>query len=128
MDNSEKLLRRGIIFIVLIWYISICFCGVYENSASCLIINTLISILFTSIFTLAMFIFSSIFRFIGIKSKVESLPQTSVKEDLGIIYKSSTFTDGEDKGKKLDLHMNIMYHPDSKEPTKIILLIPGGAL
>ena len=53
-------------------------------------------------------------------------PQTPVKEDLGIVYKSSTFTDGEDKGKKLDLHMNIMYHPDSKEPTKIILLIPGG--
>ena len=53
-------------------------------------------------------------------------PQTPVKEHLGIVYKSSTFTDGEDKGKKLDLHMNIMYHPDSKEPTKIILLIPGG--
>ena len=28
-------------------------------------------------------------------------PQTPVKEDLGIVYKSSTFTDGEDKGKKL---------------------------
>ena len=52
--------------------------------------------------------------------------QTPVKEHLGIVYKSSTFTDGEDKGQKLDLHMNIMYHPDSKEPTKIILLIPGG--
>ena len=73
LDNTEKLLRRGIIFIVLIWYVSICFCGLYENSASCLIINTLISILFTSIFTLAMFIFSAIFRFIGIKSKNESL-------------------------------------------------------
>ena len=45
----------------------------YENSASCLIINTLISILFTFIFTLAILTFSSIFRFIGIKRKVESL-------------------------------------------------------
>ena len=72
-DNTQKLFRRGIIFIVLIWYVSICFCGLYENSASCLIINTLISILFTFIFTLAILTFSSIFRFIGIKRKVESL-------------------------------------------------------
>ena len=53
-------------------------------------------------------------------------PITPEKEDNGIIYKSSVFTDGESKGQKLDLHMNIMYHPESKEPTKIILFIPGG--
>ena len=53
-------------------------------------------------------------------------PITPEKEDNGIIYKSSVFTDGENKGQKLDLHMNIMYHPESKEPTKIILFIPGG--
>ena len=53
-------------------------------------------------------------------------PITPEKEELNIIYKNSVITDGEDKGKKLDLHMNIMYHPDSKEPTKIILFIPGG--
>lgn len=56
--------------------------------------------------------------------KMESI--TPEKEDLGIIYKNSVFTDGENKGQKLDLHMNIMYHPNSKEPTKIILFIPGG--
>jgi acetyl esterase/lipase len=51
---------------------------------------------------------------------------TPEKEDLNIVYKFSTFTDGDEKGKKLDLHMNIMYHPNSKEPTKIVLFIPGG--
>jgi acetyl esterase/lipase len=53
-------------------------------------------------------------------------PVTPEKEDLNIVYKSSTFTDGDEKGQKLDLHMNIMYHQNSKEPTKIILFIPGG--
>jgi acetyl esterase/lipase len=56
--------------------------------------------------------------------KMESV--TPEKEDLNIVYKSSVVTDGENKGQKLDLHMNIMYHPSSKEPTKIILFIPGG--
>jgi len=53
-------------------------------------------------------------------------PITPEKEDLGIIYKNSVVTDGENKGHKLDLQMNIMYHPNSKEPTKIVLFIPGG--
>ena len=53
-------------------------------------------------------------------------PITPEKEDLGIVYKNSVVTDGENKGQKLDLHMNIMYHPNSKEPTKIVLFIPGG--
>ena len=53
-------------------------------------------------------------------------PETPEKEDLNIIYKNTFVTDGENKGQKLDLHMNIMYHPSSKDPTKIILFIPGG--
>ena len=59
-------------------------------------------------------------------AKMKSI--TPEKEKLNFIYKSSTYTDGEegDKGKILDLHMNIMYHPDAKEPSKIILFIPGG--
>jgi len=51
-------------------------------------------------------------------------PVTPEKEDLNIFYKSSTFTDGDEKRQKLDLHMSIMYHPNSKEPTKISLFIP----
>ena len=35
-------------------------------------------------------------------------PQVPVKEDLNITYKNSISTDGENKGQKLDLHMNIL--------------------
>ena len=56
--------------------------------------------------------------------KMSSIPPE--KEDKNIIYKNSICTDGEKKGEKLYLHMNIMYHPNSKEPTNIILVIPGG--
>lgn len=53
---------------------------------------------------------------------------TPDKEHLNIVYKTSTYTDGEeqDKGKELELHMNIMYHPNAEKPSKIILFIPGG--
>ena len=60
------------------------------------------------------------------KNSKKMSQQIPEKEDLNIIYKSSICTDGENKGQKLDLHMNIMYHPQSKSPTKIILFIPGG--
>ena len=60
------------------------------------------------------------------KNSQKMSPQIPEKEDLNIVYKSSTYTDGENKGQKLDLHMNIMYHPNSPYPTKIILFIPGG--
>jgi len=60
------------------------------------------------------------------KNSKKISPQITEKEDLNIVYKNSIYTDGENKGQKLDLHMNIMYHPSSKEPTKIILFIPGG--
>ena len=60
------------------------------------------------------------------KNSKKMSPQKPEKEDLNIIYKTTTITDGENKGQKLDLHMNIMYHPNSPKPTKIILFIPGG--
>ena len=56
--------------------------------------------------------------------KLEETPPE--KEDLNIVYKNSTYTDGDLKGQKLDLHMNIMYHPSSKEPSGLLILIPGG--
>ena len=58
------------------------------------------------------------------KDSKQMPPVTPEKEDLNIVYKSSTFTDGDEKRQKLDLHMSIMYHPNSKEPTKISLFIP----
>ena len=63
---------------------------------------------------------------IDIKDTKKMTPQIPEKEDLNIIYKNALITDGDDKGKNFDLHMNIMYHPNSKDPTKIILVIPGG--
>jgi acetyl esterase/lipase len=60
------------------------------------------------------------------KSSPKMSPQNVSKEELNIVYKKSKFTDGEEKGQDLDLHMNIMYHPEEKCPTRIILVIPGG--
>ncbi len=60
------------------------------------------------------------------KNSKKMSPNPVKIEDKNIIYKNSIYTDGEEKGEKLDLHMNIMYHPELKEPTKIILVIPGG--
>ena len=60
------------------------------------------------------------------KNSKKMSQQIPEKEDLNIIYKNALITDGDDKGKDFELHMNIMYHPNSKEPTKIILVIPGG--
>ncbi len=49
------------------------------------------------------------------------------KEAKHIIYKESIYTDGNKKGEKLDLKMNILFHPSSPNPSKLILMIPGGA-
>lgn len=63
---------------------------------------------------------------VDLKDSKKMLPLEPEKEDLNIIYKKAKVTDGKNKWKDLDLHMNIMYHPNSKEATKIILVIPGG--
>ena len=52
------------------------------------------------------------------KNLKKMIPQTPEKEDLNIIYKKSIITDGKNKGQKLDLHMNIMYHPIQKNKQK----------
>ena len=62
---------------------------------------------------------------------------TGVTEEKGIVYSHSAVTDGRDKGKPLDLHMNLMYSSDpvsgqtgkdagSQALKPVILLIPGG--
>lgn len=62
---------------------------------------------------------------------------TEVTEEKGIVYSHSAVTDGRDKGKPLDLHMNLMYSSDpvsgqtgkdagSQVLKPVILLIPGG--
>ena len=61
-------------------------------------------------------------------------PPVSVKEneilnsveEVNLIYKKSKYYDGKNKDSPLDLHTTIMYHPKSKNPSKIIIFIPGG--
>ena len=60
------------------------------------------------------------------KNSEKMTRKTSEKEDLNLVYNTSVYTDTEDEGKPLQLHMNIMYHPKATEPSKIILVIPGG--
>ena len=54
------------------------------------------------------------------------IPYPPEKELKQIIYKESIYTDGNKKGEKLDLKMNILFHPSSPKPSKLILMIPGG--
>ncbi len=54
------------------------------------------------------------------------IPHPPEKELKHIIYKESIYTDGNKKGEKLDLKMNILFHPSSPKPSKLILMIPGG--
>ena len=61
-DNSFKVFLFGGIFLVFNWYLATCFCGIYENSNLCLILNTLISIIFTYAFAYIFFLASSIIR------------------------------------------------------------------
>jgi len=44
----------------------------------------------------------------------------------GIIYKKTTYTDGNHKGMSLDLKMEVLYHPEAKEKSPCVLIIPGG--
>ena len=50
----------GFFFLLFVWYLTACFCGIYENSLDCLIINIIISIIFAFILTQIMFFISSL--------------------------------------------------------------------
>ena len=63
--RAFKLFIMGSIFLLINWYVSTCFCGIYENSNKCLIINTFISIIFTLVLKLLFFLVSSIIRILG---------------------------------------------------------------
>ncbi len=43
-----------------------------------------------------------------------------------IVYKTAKYTDGKNKGDRLDLKMDIRYHPDSKKKNPCIVVVPGG--
>lgn len=67
--HSKWLFIVGIIFLFFNWYFVTCFCGIYENSIDCLILNIFVSLIFSLIFSLGLFIFSSGLRFYGISNK-----------------------------------------------------------
>lgn len=57
---------------------------------------------------------------------VVTVPKITAKEEKALVYKQSVYTDGNKKGDKLDLHMDIMYHDDATAPQPVIVFIPGG--
>jgi hypothetical protein len=52
----------GLVFLLFTWYLTTCFCGIYENSVDCLIVNIILSIIFALILTLTLFFISSLLR------------------------------------------------------------------
>ena len=72
-SNTTFIFVVGIIFLIINWYVATCFCGIYENSFSCLITNALMSMIFTFILTLILYIISSIFRYFAKKKKMIAL-------------------------------------------------------
>ena len=71
-NNTTIIFVVGLIFLIVNWYVSTCFCGIYENSVSCLITNTLMSIFFSIILTTILFIVSAFCRYLAIKKGYES--------------------------------------------------------
>ena len=70
MDYWEKkVFRGGFIFLLFNFYLTTCFCGIYENSISCLISNTVVSIVFTICITFILLLLSAILRIYGLSNE-----------------------------------------------------------
>ena len=54
-DWGGELFFFGLIFLILNFYVITCFCGIYNNSFDCLLVNTCMSMIFTFIITLVLF-------------------------------------------------------------------------
>ena len=68
----------GCLFLLFNWYFVTCFCGIFENSQDCLIINIVMSIIFSSIFSLALIILSSYLRKYGLTKKNKTIYNISL--------------------------------------------------
>ena len=73
MERYEiRIFFWGLSFLLITFYLTSCFCGIYENSVSCLTLNTIMSIVFTFIITIIIFFVSTILRRYALrKGKVE---------------------------------------------------------
>jgi hypothetical protein len=62
IKHIKNYFYAGLAFLLFTWYLTTCFCGIYENSVDCLILNIFLSIIFSLILTLVLFFISSILR------------------------------------------------------------------
>ena len=68
-DSAKLLFIGGCIFLLFNWYAVTCFCGIYENSEDCLIINTVVSIISSIILSIILFIISASLRSYSLSNK-----------------------------------------------------------
>ena len=67
MDYWEKFVFwGGFIFLLFNFYLTTCFCGIYQNSFGCLISNTVMSMVFTFGISFIFFLISTILRIYGL--------------------------------------------------------------
>ena len=70
MDYWEKkVFRGGCIFLLFNFYLTTCFCRIYQNSISCLISNTVMSITFTNCIIFILLLLSAILRIYGLSNE-----------------------------------------------------------
>ena len=71
--NSSKVFFFGGIFLLFNLYMTTCFCGIYENSNLCLILNTFLSIIWTYLITYGILLGSTILRRCGLLFKIKMM-------------------------------------------------------
>ena len=65
--NSRLVLILGGLLLFFNWYLATSFCGVYNNSFDCIVVNVLYSILYTKIFSVILHLVSTIIKYFDLK-------------------------------------------------------------
>ena len=99
-DNTTFITRVGGFFLIINCYVCSCFCGIYENSTLCLITNTLMSMIFTFIITVILYITSSVLRYISIKEKRITLFSLSTLLNPSYVMYVNRYNNEKDKKEK----------------------------
>ena len=66
--NSRLVLILGGLLLFFNWYLATSFCGVYNNSFDCIVVNVLYSILYTKIFSVILHLLSTIIKYFDWKN------------------------------------------------------------
>ena len=98
--NTSYITMAGGIFLIINWYVCTCFCGIYENSTLCLVTNTLMSMIFTFIITIILYIASSVLRYISIKEKKITLFSLSTLLNPSYVMYANKYNQEKDKKEK----------------------------